>query len=150
LLHRRDKAAYIRRQDQYLSRQPAFRLLHEHLQPGGLAPVTADEKTLIESWLEKKPEWVTDTWHDSTERVSGRVKLHGNQRAELVRRAAEYLDFACRAWKAAQALGRDPVTLKNVERLRTELRDLLAITLGRAQDQPWRVLFRQLAERLPQ
>jgi len=149
LLHRSDKAAYIRRQDHYLSRQPAFRLLYEHLQPGGPVPVTVDEKITIESWLGKKPEWVTDAWHESTERVSGRVKLHGNQRAELVRRAAEYLDYANRAWRAARALGSVSVTLKNVERLQKELRDLLPTTLDLAKGQPWEVLFRQLAGRLP-
>jgi hypothetical protein len=149
LLHRNDKAAYIRRQDHYLSRQPAFRLLHERLQPTGPAPIKADEKQLIETWLEKKPEWVTDAWHESTERVSGRVKLHGNQRAELVRRAAEYLDYATRAWRAAGALRSVSVTPKNIERLQKELRDLLPATMRRAQEQPWGVLFRQLAGRLP-
>jgi hypothetical protein len=149
LLHRSDKVAYIRRQDHYLSRQSAFRLLHERLQPAGPAPVTADEKKLIESWLEKKPETVTDAWHESTERVSGKVKLHGNQRAELVRRAAEYLDCASRAWRAAQALGNVPVTLKDVERLRKQLRDLLPTALGRAEGQPWAPLFHRVAGRLP-
>jgi hypothetical protein len=149
LLHRSDKAAYIRRQDSYLSRQPAFHLLHERLQPAGPAPLTADEQKLIESWLEKRPEAVTDAWHESTERVSGKVKLHGNQRAELVRRAGEYLDYANRAWRAARALGRAPVAPKDVERRRKELQDLLPAALGRAEGQPWGLLFRRLARRFP-
>jgi hypothetical protein len=144
LLHRNDKVAYIRRQDYYLSRQPVFRLVYERLHPTGLAPLTADEKKLIEGWLRKKPEAITDAWHESTERVSGKVKLHGSQRAELIRRAADYLDRANRAWQAAQALGNVPITVKDVERRRKQLHDLLPSALSQAHDQPWGALFCQL------
>lgn len=149
LLHRSDKAAYIRRQDHYLSRQRAFRLLHERLQPMGPAPVTAEEKRLIESWLEKKPEWVTEEWLKTTERVSGTIKLHGNQRVELVHRATTYLDLANRAWRAARELGNTPVQLKDVERLRKQLRDWLPDARSKAQGQPWGPLFHQLTGRFP-
>jgi hypothetical protein len=149
LLQGSDKAAYIRRQDHYLSRQPAFRLLHERLGPDGPARVTAEEKKQIEACLATKPEWVTDDWLKSTERVSGKIKLHGNQRAELVHRAAEYLDYANRAWRAAQALENVRVTLRDVGRLQNQLRELLPAALSRAQGQPWESLFRQLARRLP-
>jgi hypothetical protein len=149
LHHRSDKAAYIRRQDHFLSGQPVFRLLHERLKPDGPAPVSGEERARIEDWLQKRPEWITNQWHQSTERVSGRVKLHGTQRAELVRRAAEYLDCAKRAWRAAQALESTPATPRNVERLRGEIRDLLPPALARAQGQPWGPLFRRLTGRLP-
>lgn len=148
LLHRSDKAAYIRRQDRYLSRQPAFRLLNERLRQTGPAPLTPEERKLIESWLGKKPEAITDAWHESTERVSGKIKLHGSQRVELVRRAAEYLDLANRAWRAALALGSAPVAMKDVERRRRQLRDLLPAAGARAQGQPWGPLFRRLTRRL--
>jgi hypothetical protein len=149
LLHRSDKAAYIHRQDHFMSRQPSFRQLHEHLMPDGLVGLTVDEKKEIEAWLVKKPEWVTGEWLKSTERVSGKIKLHGNQRAELIRRAAAYLDYADRAWRAAQALASAPATLKEVERLQKQLRDLLPAAQVRSQGQPWGPLFRQLAGRLP-
>jgi hypothetical protein len=149
LLHRKDKAAYIRRQDYYVSSQQSIRLLHERLKPDGLALLTPEEKKAIESWLEKKPEWITKSWHESTERVSGKVKLHGNQRTELVRRAAEYHDLAIRVWRAAQDLGSVIVQVKDVERLQKQLRDLRPIALDRAQGQPWGPLFRHLTGRLP-
>src|SRR5262249_34558493 len=131
VLQRRDKAAYTRRQDNYLSRQQAFRVLQDRLKPSGVAPLSAQEKKLIEGWLAKKPEWVTEAWLESTERVSGKVKPHGNQRAELIRRAGEYLDCANRAWRAALALGSGPVPPKDVERLQKQLRELLPAAQGR-------------------
>jgi hypothetical protein len=149
LLQRSDKAAYIRRQDYYMSRQQAFRLLRERLGPTGLVRLTAEERGLVESWLKKKPEGVTQEWHESTERTSGKVKLHGNQRTELVRRAAEYLEVANRVWRAALDLGAAPVQLKDVERLQRQLRESLPAARNRARGQPWGPVFHLLAGRIP-
>jgi hypothetical protein len=149
LLHRSDKAAYIHRLDHFLSGQRAFRLLHSQLKPGGPDPLTAEDRALIVAWLGKKPEWITDTWRASTERPTvGKVKLRRNQEAELVRRATEYLDYANRAWRAAQARLSASPPAGDVEKRRQQLRDLLPPARARAEGRTWGPLFRRLAERL--
>ncbi len=93
LLHRNPSAAYIHRQDYYLSRLAATRQLHDDLTPNGPGPLTGDARREIRTLLEMKPEAVTDDWLRSNERSTGGIRLCGNQRAELIRGAAEYLEL---------------------------------------------------------
>jgi hypothetical protein len=103
------------------------------------------ERAQIVAWLGKKPDWVTETWLSSTERISGKVKLRGNQRTELLRRAEEYLEYANGAWIAGEALLRAPPTAGDVERRRKQLRDLLPPALAKARGRPWCPLFQRLS-----
>jgi hypothetical protein len=148
LQYRNPNAAYIHRQDYYLSRLASTRLLRDYLKPDGPGPLTDDAKHEIRALLGKKPEAVTDDWLRSTERATGRIKLRGNQRAELVRQAAEYLERTNRAWRASEALRHSARPVGDVE----PRRERLLITLPGVRDQargtPWGALFAQLTEGL--
>jgi hypothetical protein len=148
LQYRTAGGAYWHRQEFFLSRKPGARALFEHLKPNRPAPLGAAAKQQIAALLALQPEDATDEWVASTERVSGGVvQLRGNQRAELVRRAGEYLEVVARAWKAATALLQRPPQ-GEADRRRTQLRQLLPAALTRSEGRPWLPLLQRLTQGL--
>jgi hypothetical protein len=144
LSHRNVNAAYIHRQDNYLSRLPAVKALHAQLKQDGPEEVSATTRRLIQGFLDKKPDTVTQDWVSSTDRVSGKVRLHGNQRVDLVSRAAEYLELANRAWRASEAFLQAPAQAGDVDRRREQFRSKLPTAMARSLGKPWSPLFARL------
>lgn len=145
LLHRSDKAAYIHRMDNYLSRQPPVKKLREHLEPASPGRLTTEVRQQIATFLQERPSVLVDNWLEATAGATGgKVKFRGNQRNEMEWRAEEYLDLASRAWRAGEALDRAPAH-GDVERRRKHLYELLPAALRRAQGKIWRPLLGRLS-----
>lgn len=148
VLHRSNKAAYIHRQDHFLSRNPTVRILNDYLKAAGPGPATPELKKQMATLLDTKPEAITQAWLASTERVSGKIKLRGGHWTELIQRAGEFLACVASAWGAAQALVCTRPTTGDVERRRQQLRELLPPARSRVQGQAWAPLFQRLTDTL--
>ena len=145
MLYRSDKVAYVHRQDHFISRHPAAKLLYEYLKAPKLGPATPEIRRQVMSFVEQRTDAVTSDWLSSTERATGgKIKLRGSQRTDLVRNAAEYLDCASGAWRAAEALLRAPPQTGEIERRKKQLREDLGKALAKAEGRPWYPLFRRL------
>jgi hypothetical protein len=148
LLHRNSNAAYGHRLDHYLSRLTASRMLHDYLTPNGPGSLTSDADRGIRDLLEKKAEAVTNDWLKTTERATGGgIKLNGNQRTDLVRRAANYLECTRRAWRASevlQRLQRSGPQAGDVARRRERFLAGLSGVRERAVGTPWGALLERL------
>ncbi|MBA4190593.1 MAG: hypothetical protein C0467_21615 [Planctomycetaceae bacterium] len=145
LQYRNINVAYIHRQDHFLSRKPAAKALFDHLKPEVPAQPRPDLRLQIETFLDLKPEAVTDEWRASTERaVGGGVRLRGNQRTDLIDRAAEFLEIANRAWKAAAVVLQRPQQSGDLDRKRKLLTESGRTALDRFTGRPWLPLLRRL------
>jgi hypothetical protein len=144
----KDTASYIHRQNNYLSRLPATKLLQDHLGPVEPGTIDEDARRSIREFLEREPEKVTGEWLKSTAKAqSSGVQVKGNDRADLVREAATYLGLMNRAWLAAEAMRRPGPPPGEVDRLQGRLRDTLAEARNQARQTPWEPLFATLTER---
>lgn len=149
LQHRNANAAYIHRQDHYMSRLPATRSLHDHLKPGEPGTIGDDDRRKICGMLEKNPDDITDDWLESAIRpTTGGIRLKGNQKASLIKRAAVYLERMNRAWRAAEALRQSGPSPGEVGRRRDRFRGTLPIAREQSRGTPWDHLFSRLTEGL--
>lgn len=149
LSHRSPNAAYIHKQDHYVSRLPATRMLHDSLGPSGPGLMADEAVRGIRELVQMRPEAVTAAWLRSTQKATGRgVRLRGNQQAELVQRAADYIDCARRVWQASEALRQSGPQPGDVARRRERILAAIPGLRERARGTAWCALLERLMEGL--
>jgi hypothetical protein len=147
LQHRNPNAAYIHRQDHYMSRLPATKLLHDHLKPDEPGPLQDDEEQKIRDLLVKRPADITNDWLRSAIRpATGGIQLKGNQKVDLIKRAAVYLERISRAWRAAEVLRRSDLSPGEIERRRARFLATLPDAREQSRGTPSDALFVRLTE----